>query len=116
MRTSFVTAFLASACLVAAAPAVEPAKREMNFGSLFGPLAGLIGANGGGVGNGVANAGQSVTAELFKAGDAILNLPGDAIGKVLSGDPIGAVTSTLGNVVKLATQLPGDAVKIVTGA
>lgn len=109
MRTSIISAIIASACLVAAAPATEPAKREMNLGGLLGPLGGLV---GGSPGNGVGAAGQDIVAEAFKAGDAILNVPGDAIGKVLSGDPIGAVTGALGNAMKLGGQLPGDAMKI----
>lgn len=107
MRTSIISAFIATVSLVAAAPAAEPAKRETNLGGL---------APGGGSGskaaNGAADAVQGTVAELFKIGDAILNTPGDAIGKLLSGKPAEAVTGAVGDAMKVAGQLPGDATKI----
>ncbi|OAA46362.1 hypothetical protein NOR_03115 [Metarhizium rileyi] len=111
MRFSIVSAIIASAGLVAAAPASDPSKREMNFGGL-GPLAGLIGNSGSGVGNGLANGGQDILAELFKGGDALLNIPGDAINNLLSGKPISAATNAAGNLMKVASQLPGDVAKM----
>lgn len=105
----------ASACLVHAAPA-----QDTNFGGLLGPISNV--AAGSGVGTGVANAGQDAVAEVFKLADGVLNIPGDAIGKVMSGDPIGALTGLGSDAVKLVgglpadlMQIPGDVVKGMTG-
>ncbi|KYK58480.1 hypothetical protein DCS_05496 [Drechmeria coniospora] len=107
MKTSMFTVLAASAAVVSAAPAV---KREVNFGGLFGPLSGL--ANLGGMGAGVSGAGQDATAEFFKLADGVLNVPIDAITKVMKGDPMGAMTGLAKNAAGFVGSLPGDAVKI----
>ncbi|KAJ2980406.1 hypothetical protein NQ176_g2656 [Zarea fungicola] len=45
---------------------------------------------------------------------AVLNIPGDAAGKLLEGDPVGAATQMVGDVAKLATDLPKDAMGIIS--
>lgn len=93
------------AALAMAAPAVE--QRQVN------PIAKLVGNNG------ITKAGQDIVAEVFKAGDAVLNIPGDAIGNMLSGKPDQAVASLVNGVAGTVGSLPGDAAKIIgdlTGA
>ncbi|KAH8175142.1 f-box-like domain-containing protein [Sarocladium implicatum] len=62
---------------------------------------------------GVADAGQNAVTEFFKLGDAVLNLPGDAVGKAMEGDPAGAMTGLVDSVAKSASDIPGDAMGIV---
>ncbi|KAG6008552.1 hypothetical protein E4U21_004392 [Claviceps maximensis] len=92
----------ASVCLVSAAPIGSLPKRETNFGGLAGPLGGMM---GGGPGAGAGAAGQDMTAEFFKLGDAFLNIPGDA---ATGGNPLSLFT----NLGKTAASLPGDAAKV----
>lgn len=105
MRTTALIATLAATSAVNG----SPIKRETNFGGIAGPLGGLLGNFGGGLGG----SGQAAVAELFKAGDAILNTPGDLIRTLLQGNPIGAATGLVNNVVGLGASLPGDAANIV---
>ncbi|KAK2597970.1 hypothetical protein QQS21_005886 [Conoideocrella luteorostrata] len=100
--TGVVSAIIASACLVSAAPVEDAAKREMNLGGAFGPLGSLLGSSG------LGAAAQGIVAEFFKGGDAILNIPGDAIGNFIKLNP----GATLGDIMKFAGSLPGDAAKI----
>ncbi|KJZ70062.1 hypothetical protein HIM_10545 [Hirsutella minnesotensis 3608] len=103
MKTfNILPALLAALTCINAAP-VENVKRETNFGGIPGssmlsntPL------------NGVGSATQGAGAEVFKAGDAILNTPIDAIGKVMNGNPMGALTGLGSNVMGLVGSLPGD--------
>lgn len=103
MKFTIVSAIIASACFVSAAPVEDVSKRELNLGGLFGPIGNMVG------GNGLGAAGQDITAEAFKLGDAILNIPGDAIGNFLSGNP----GASFRDVIQFVASLPGDAGKIV---
>ncbi|KAG5928979.1 hypothetical protein E4U53_002545 [Claviceps sorghi] len=97
MKFTGILVLIASSGLVSAVPV----KRETNFGGLAGPLGGLMGGSGGaGVGSGA----QDAAAEVFKLGDAFLNIPGDAVS---GGNPLSALT----NLVKTGASLPGDATK-----
>lgn len=111
MKTfGFVHALIGfSACLVSAAPTTDTSilKRETNLGGIPGSAA-LSGSPA----NGIAKAGQDATAGFFKAGDAILNTPGDAIGKAMSGDPAGALKGMGQDAAKLAAGVPKDAAQI----
>ncbi|KAM3497027.1 hypothetical protein MY10362_009604 [Beauveria mimosiformis] len=107
MKFAIVASVLAAGSAVSAAPT----KRETNLGGLAGPLGGLLGGSpvagvGGSAQNGVAN--------LFKLGDEVLNIPGDVIRNLLQGNPIGAATGLAQNVVKAGTDLPKDAMSMVT--
>ncbi|EFY90404.1 hypothetical protein J3458_005106 [Metarhizium acridum] len=113
MRFSIVSAVIASAGLVAAAPASEPGKRETNLGGL-GPIAGLVGGSGSGTANGAGNGIQSGLATLFGSADAVLNTPLDFVSKLVSGDPIGAVTSAGSEAMKFAGSVPGQVAKPFT--
>lgn len=93
------------AALTMAAPATE--QRAID------PITKLIGSNG------LTKAGQDLVAELFKGGDAVLNLPGDAINKLLSGQPDQALQAIIQGATGTIGSLPGDAAKIIgdlTGA
>ncbi len=108
----FTTVLAASATAVSAAPTAKMTedKRELNFGGL-GPLSGLAGMAG--PLGGLANALQMAVAEVFKAGDVVLNLPGDAAEKIAKGDPAGALIGALQNGGTVAGQLPEDFFKIL---
>lgn len=98
------TTVLAASASVSAAPTTTMTedKRELNFGGL-GPLAGMAGPLGG-----LANSLQMAVAEVFKLGDGVLNIPGDAAEKIAQGDPAGALIGALQNGGTLAGQLPDD--------
>lgn len=100
MKTSTFIAFITTASAVLAAPVASTDKRQTNAGAAD-PL------------GGVADAGQNAVTEFFKLGDAVLNLPGDAMGKAIEGDPAGAVTGLVDSVAKSASDIPGDAMGIV---
>ncbi|KAK3180073.1 hypothetical protein K4F52_008565 [Lecanicillium sp. MT-2017a] len=108
----FSAILVASATTVSAAPLADMAedKRELNFGGL-GPLSGLAGMAG--PLGGVASALQMAVAEVFKLGDGVLNLPGDAAEKIAKGDPAGALIGALQNGGTLAGELPEDFFKIL---
>ena len=93
--------------LLATAAACAPTKRETNAGGLLGPLGSVVPSSG------MGDAAQDATAEAFKLGDAILNTPGDAIGKAMSGDVVGAASGAVKDATTLAGQLPSDAGKIM---
>lgn len=107
MRT---TTFLLALAAGSAVTAI-PTKRETNFGGASGPLGGLL---GGGPASGLGDSAQAAIAEVFKAVDAVLNIPGDAAGKLLEGDPVGAGTQLVSDVAKLGTDLPKDAMGIIS--
>ncbi|KAM3517614.1 hypothetical protein NHJ13051_008831 [Beauveria bassiana] len=107
MKFAIVASILAAGSAVSAAPT----KRETNFGGVAGPLGGLL---GGSMAAPVGGAAQNGVANLFKLGDEILNIPGDVIRKILQGNPIGAGTGLLQNLVKAGTDLPKDALSMVT--
>ncbi|CEJ82083.1 hypothetical protein VHEMI02173 [[Torrubiella] hemipterigena] len=102
MKFNVVFSTLVMAPLAVYAAPVE-AKRELNLGGL-GPLAGT---------DGVTSAGQEAIAEVFKAGDAVLNIPGDAVNSLMSGRPDQAVQGAASGIVKTLGSLPGDAAKIM---
>ncbi|OAA75884.1 hypothetical protein LEL_05568 [Akanthomyces lecanii RCEF 1005] len=112
MRTFAIFAtVLAAGSAVFAAPAAPAEKRENNFGGVAGPLGGLL---GGSPAAGLGGSGQNAVADLFKVGDEILNIPGDAIRKILEGNPIGAGTGLLQDIVKAGSDIPKDAMGLVT--
>ncbi|ATY67155.1 hypothetical protein A9K55_000437 [Cordyceps militaris] len=112
MRTSaIITTILAAGSAVFAAPAAPADKREMNFGGVAGPLGTLL---GGSAAAPVGASGQNALAALFKAGDEILNIPGDTIRKAIEGNPAGAATGLLQALIKAASDLPKDAMGLVT--
>ncbi|OAA36199.1 hypothetical protein BBO_08371 [Beauveria brongniartii RCEF 3172] len=107
MKFAIVASVLAAGSAVSAAPT----KRETNFGGIAGPLGGLLGGSmaapvGGSVQNGVA--------DIFKLADTILNIPSDAIRKMLQGNFGGAATGLVQSVVKAGTDVPKDAMGLVT--
>lgn len=102
MKFNAVFSALVMAPLAVYAAPVE-AKRELNLGGL-GPLAGA---------DGITSAGQEAVAEVFKAGDAVLNIPGDAINSLVSGRPDQAVAGAMTGIAKTVGSLPGDAAKIM---
>lgn len=61
----------------------------------------------------LANALQNGVAEIFKGGDAVLNVPLDAVEGVLNGDPKKAVGGTLKGIVQTIGSLPKDAANIL---
>ncbi|KAK9446062.1 hypothetical protein VB005_01176 [Metarhizium brunneum] len=111
MRFSIVSAVIASAGLVAAAPASEPGKREMNLGGI--PGSGLIGGSGSGAANGVTDAFQQALALLFGAGDAVLNNPLDAVTKLFT-NPTQAPADIAKNLMGSVTGLAKGAGNVVT--
>ncbi|KAJ6783020.1 hypothetical protein PWT90_01842 [Aphanocladium album] len=107
MKTAtFVTAVLSAVCAVSA----SPVKRETNFGGIAGPLGSLLGNSPAG---GLGDSAQAAVAELFKAGDTILNIPGDAARKMLEGDVVGAGAGVVQDVVKVGSDIPKDAMGIL---
>lgn len=62
---------------------------------------------------GISNQLQAAVAELFKAGDAILNLPLDAIEGGLKLDGQKALGGSILNILKTLGSLPKDAGKIL---
>ncbi|OAA48807.1 hypothetical protein ISF_09473 [Cordyceps fumosorosea ARSEF 2679] len=108
--TAIVASLLAAGSAVSAAP-VENDKREMNFGGITGPLGGLL---GGGAASGVTGSAQNGVADLFKLADTILNIPIDTIRKAVEGDPAGAATGLLQAIMKAASDVPKDAMGLVT--
>ncbi|KAM3507885.1 hypothetical protein MY11210_006947 [Beauveria gryllotalpidicola] len=106
-----VFAIAASVLAAGSAVSAAPTKRETNFGGVAGPLGGLL---GGSMAAPVGGSAQNGVADLFKLGDEILNIPGDVIRKVLEGNPVGAGTGLLQNIVKAGTDVPTDAMGLVT--
>ncbi|TQV91537.1 hypothetical protein V2A60_008481 [Cordyceps javanica] len=105
-----VATALAAGSAVFAAPVAD--KREMNFGGIAGPLGSLLGGNG--VSAPVGGSVQNGVADLFKLGDEILNIPGDTIRKLIEGNPAGAATGLLQDLLKAGTDIPKDAMGLVT--
>lgn len=109
MKTS---TFVAAALTAASAVSAVPVKRaDTNFGGIAGPLGGLL---GNGAAAPLGDSAQSAVAGLFKVGDEILNIPGDAVRKLLSGDVVGAGTGLVQDVMKAGTDIPKDAMGIVS--
>lgn len=106
---AIIATALAAGSAVFAAPAAPADKRELNLGGL--PFGGLI---GGTPLAGVAGSGQNAVAEFFKLADAVLNIPTDSVRKLLEGNPVGAGTGLLQDILKTAGSLPKDAAGLVT--
>lgn len=80
---------------------------EFNRGGALGPLTGLLKA----LPAPLSNALQAAVAELFKAGDVVLNIPLDAIELLIKGDVGGALGSIVKNAGGTLGSLPGDLTK-----
>ncbi|KAK2616933.1 hypothetical protein QQS21_000021 [Conoideocrella luteorostrata] len=88
---------------------IELDKREFNRGGALGPLSGVLSA----LPPPVADAFQAAVAELFKAGDVVLNIPLDAIDNLAHGNVAGALKSIVSSSGGTLKSLPGDAAKIL---
>lgn len=100
MKFTIISTLLAVLPLIAQAAPTAQNRRETNLGD----LSGLLGAGG-----------QEAVAEVFKGGDAILNIPGDVMGKLLSGNPEEAVKTAMDGITKTVGGLPADIGKIMGG-